>query len=813
MDATGKSQISYKLRTKIIAGVLVPLVGGVGLLLLILSVMLSRNTETQLAELRTRYEETVRDKLKAQVEQGIAAFDNAVNSGVSEKDALARVKDLMHGSDYIWIHGHPPDAIDKPVMVMHAAKPTLDGADLSDFPDLDRLDSIYYQGNIYPKDAPEVETVKVTNLFTDMNIVCRDSADHEGTVTYYWPKPKPEGGVTEEGYPKMSFVKLYSEGERHWIFGTGMYIDEIDARVAAMEDEESARFRQLLVVMVLTGLAVTFAIIVLTGIIAGRISRPIQRASEMLKDISEGEGDLTKRLNIATTDEIGRMSHYFDQFIEKLQGIITDVSTNTSTLATTSKELLSGSEEMTESAEDMSSQSSNAWKAIEQASASLTSMAEGATEASQNTSSVATAAEQVSANLNTVGAAVEELSTSMGTVASNTESATESVSTAAAAIEEMSASISEVARSCSEGSQMSSKAEEQAVMARETMTALNVAADKIGQVVETISGIAAQTNLLALNATIEAASAGDAGKGFAVVANEVKELAKQTAQATEEIGALIHEMQGKTGDAVVATGSISDLIGQLNATVQTIASAVEEQSATTSEISGNISRAAQGVRDVSSSVQEVAQGAVEISRNTQEASGGAGEIAARVTEVASRVDDISTKATEASGGMVEVSQNIQNLNSASGKVSVNAKGTNGRSSLISDMALRLESLVGQFKVGEGLFDIAAVKNAHLGWREKLEKHLSGSLVLKSNDVSSCHECDFGKWIDSSSGQALSSSETFQKMTAHHKSVHEHAHQVVILTEEQKQDEALELFKDFDKERKILFDCLDELFRA
>ncbi len=469
-----------------------------------------------------------------------------------------------------------------------------------------------------------------------------------------------------------------------------------EAELMGQRQSDAASMAANTIRAAVAGTALTiFLALIVSFFLSRSIIKSILLMPDTLQEISGG--DLTARLDASGKDEIALIARYVNLFVEKLQETIAEVATNTNTLASTSEELSSNAGAMTSSATQMSSQSTSAAAAVEQASTSITNMAEGTAQASGNTNSVASAAEEVSANLSTVGAAVEELSANMSTIASNTESATESVGAASAAIEEMSASLSEVSKSCADGSRMSAEADGNARSAGETMATLNEAAERVGKVVEAISGIAAQTNLLALNATIEAASAGEAGKGFAVVASEVKELAKQTAQATEEIGQLIGEMQGKTTDAVDATGAISNLIGQLNGTVQTIASAVEEQSATTNEISGNISRAAEGVRDVSTSVQEAALGATEISSNTQEATTGATEIASSVSGIASSIGEISRQATEASTGMNEVSGNIQDLSSASDTVKTGADQTGTGSGELAGMAARLRELVGQFK--------------------------------------------------------------------------------------------------------------------
>ncbi|MDH5556773.1 MAG: methyl-accepting chemotaxis protein [Alphaproteobacteria bacterium] len=224
---------------------------------------------------------------------------------------------------------------------------------------------------------------------------------------------------------------------------------------------------------------------------------------------------------------------------------------------------------------------------------------------------VGSAATEMQATAQQMSATAEETSRQSSNVASASEQATSNVQMVAATAEELSASIAEIGRQVVQSARISQNAVSEADATNETVQGLAAAATKIGEVVNLINDIAGQTNLLALNATIEAARAGEAGKGFAVVAQEVKNLANQTAKATEEISAQIGAVQSETAGAVTAIERIRSIIGEVNDISTTISSAVEEQGVSTKEIARNVQEAARGTQDVNQNIENVSRAAGE----------------------------------------------------------------------------------------------------------------------------------------------------------------------------------------------------------
>ena len=373
---------------------------------------------------------------------------------------------------------------------------------------------------------------------------------------YPWKNP----GETEARM-KISAVNYFEPMD--WVIGAGTYEEEFLDEARKLEQGTNkmlgtatslvAQLKQMALWVIGASVAV-IALSVIIGLIVSRaITRPIQQGVAFAEAMAEG--DLTRTLDSSSRDEVGQLTRALNNMGGKLRDMLKDITSGVQTLAASSTELSSISGEM----------------------------AANTRETSEKAKAVTSSAEMTSANVGSVAAGIGEASQNLASVA--------------AATEEMTSTIADIAANSEKARGVTQEASKEADQVTAVMKHLGAAAQEIGKVTETITNISAQTNLLALNATIEAARAGAAGKGFAVVAHEIKELARQTAAATEDIKTKIEGIQTSTGHAVQDIERIAQVIKQVSDIVAIIATAIEQQSSVTKDIASNIAQASSGVKD------------------------------------------------------------------------------------------------------------------------------------------------------------------------------------------------------------------------
>jgi methyl-accepting chemotaxis protein len=376
---------------------------------------------------------------------------------------------------------------------------------------------------------------------------------------------------------------------------------------------------------------VVFTAIGLTHYIISRsISQPLQHTIAMLKDIAEGEGNLTARITIENKDEIGEFSTWFNSFIRNLQEMIKKIAQNAALLKTSSGDLSINSQNMIDNMDLLTSNSSAVSSATEELSTNINSMAISSEEMSLNINSVSVAAEDIAKNMNIVTSSIDEMSISLNSIGNDIQ----------------------------DGQEISTQAMELSNEATQNMNMLGAAAREIGQVTGVIKRISVQTNLLALNASIEASTAGEAGMGFSVVAEKIKQFASQSTRSAEDIAQKITDVQQKTQKAIAVIENVANIVEKINRSYDNISQTIEKQINISGDLAIKINDINKGTNTIASSISQSASGVNEMSRNSgnaaattnkfsdivndvQEASKNSDQCAKEVQTTASELDTIA----------------------------------------------------------------------------------------------------------------------------------------------------------------------------
>ena len=447
-----------------------------------------------------------------------------------------------------------------------------------------------------PKNAPDPKEQAILETFAKTKQAEYFEVDEaRNEVVYARPILLSEDCMACHGNPATSTtgkdvlgfpMENWRPGEMHGAFLLRGKLDPVDNQVKAGMGKAAM---WLIPIAFLLGFGAFLVMKTIRG--------PLSEAMSVLQSVSQG--DLTRELHVANNDEIGDMAVALQSMSESLRATIGEIAGGVQVLTGSSTKLSANSAGMTTSSRNASDKAH--------------SVAAAAEEMSANVASVAAGMEQAVSNLNSVASATEEMTATIGEIASNSEKAR----------------------------RITNEAAGQATRITGQINRLGDAAREIGKVTDTINEISSQTNLLALNATIEAARAGAAGKGFAVVANEIKQLAQQTAAATEDIKVRITGVQSSTTDSITEIERVSRVIHEISDVVNSIAAAIEEQSAVTKDIASNINNATTSVGDASSQVAQSAQVSVEIANDITVVDQAAGQIAGSSEEVQATVVELT----------------------------------------------------------------------------------------------------------------------------------------------------------------------------
>ncbi len=494
----------------------------------------------------------------------------------------------------------------------------------------------------------------------------------------------------------------------------------------SLDSQRNRAFRNIVMQIIFFILVLIFSMWFVKSFSKRFILNPIYNILNMVKDIAQGEGDLSKRLRIETQDEIGELGSWMNIFLEKIHEIVKKIATvnqqldvNLLALNDLSQKMLSDSIEMTADSSSASREIQSVNHQISQISdesqlnaTEIQNLAIQSSGVTQDISKVAKNVDVVNDSFANVAVSMNNVSGNIDQISANISDIVNRINSAASAIEEMTASLSEVNQNTQKAYKISADASTKTKNTVSAMKELNSIAIEVSNIVSIINDIARQTNLLALNATIEAASAGEAGKGFSVVANEVKELAKQTAEATEKIELQIKKMLQATDVSYKDVVQIDEVIHNVQTYNNSISMSIDQQSNATREIAHTVNDIAQKANQINDYTQRIKHTVAENDKLTQSVSENLNEItlhtteAARIikntsdksTSVSRSIELITTKTVSISESVDQLTREIMRINSLSQETSNSASDSNSNSQSVNLLFDELNELIKKFKI-------------------------------------------------------------------------------------------------------------------
>ncbi|MEO5377342.1 MAG: bacteriohemerythrin [Magnetococcus sp. DMHC-6] len=714
------------------------------------------------------------------------------NAQQSAKMAIAKLR--YDTDNYFWINDTFPR------MVMHPIKPELDGTDLSEFSD---------------------PTGK--KIFKEM--VDKVSQHGAGFVMYLWPKPGFEKPVS-----KISYVKGFEPWG--WMVGSGIYLDDVEA--AYLRDAGFFLGMILLISALLAGLAYF-----VSRTILNQLGCDLIVLDHTIKSLSAG--NLTIR--VANKNDEGKdIASAVNHLANKLVDLMRLVSLHSGSIFACATELVKIRDMVGNDARTSQEIVNIVHEKNNILNHEIVLVAEAIQQSNDKISAISSAAQQVADNVHTIAAGTEQASTNISTMASAAEQITANIASVNMSLEQVDHSVRSVANSVTEvndaligirercliASKDSERVDRRSRETQSVMSELFSSAREIGDVVEVINHIAEQTNMLALNAAIEAAGAGDAGKGFAVVANEVKELARQTAQATQLIFDKTEKIRTWTDEVAATNVEISEGIGRINNANLEITTAVDTQTQTTNAISRSIQNVADAAGEVTRNAAELNMAAEEVSRAALEAAIGTGDVARTAAEVASaaaamagdceKARHFNATVLESAEMTLGISQTVQEKMI---QMAQNAKMTSGSASqfdrmgtVLQDMSGALEASQMELDFGSVIFDIRQVKAEYLQLQDHLEQAISSRKPFPASQVPAVQTTKLGRWIMEQGPTLFADSEVFQGLRPIQQLVHQSALEVAQILDRSGGTEGAtatdKLLKHLDQRRQM-FSAINRLY--